>query len=93
MMQINERHHGFRVTRVREIREFGCNLIEMEHEKTGAELAQSSVLNPQVAYGADVITRIQQAVQGKLAFLTQLIRHAMTDLTQTVCDDAGISPL
>ena len=60
--------------------------------KTGAELAQSSVLNPQVAYGADVITRIQQAVQGKLAFLTQLIRHAMTDLTQTVCDDAGISP-
>ena len=60
--------------------------------KTGAELAQSSVLNPQVAYGADVITRIRQAVQGKLAFLTQLIRHAMTDLTQTVCDDAGISP-
>ena len=60
--------------------------------KTGAELAQSSVLNPQVAYGADVITRIQQAVQGKLAFLTQLIRHAMTDLTQKVCDDAGISP-
>ena len=60
--------------------------------KTGAELAQSSVLNPQVAYGADVITRIQQAVQGKLALLTQLIRHAMTDLIQMVCDDAGISP-
>jgi uncharacterized 2Fe-2S/4Fe-4S cluster protein (DUF4445 family) len=50
------------------------------------------VLNPQVAYGADVITRIQQAVQGKFAFLTQLIRHAMTDLIQMVCDDAGISP-
>ena len=60
--------------------------------KTGAELAQSSMLNPQVAYGADVITRIQQAVRGKLALLTQLIRHAMTDLTQKVCDDAGISP-
>ena len=60
--------------------------------KTGRELAQSSMLNPQVAYGADVITRIQQAVRGKLALLTQLIRHAMTDLTQKVCDDAGISP-
>ena len=60
--------------------------------KTGAELAQSSMRNPQVAYGADVINRIQQAVQGKLAFLTQLIRHAMTDLTQRVCADAGISP-
>ena len=60
--------------------------------KTGREMAQSSMLNPQVAYGADVITRIQQAVQGKLALLTQLIRHAMTDLTKKVCDDAGISP-
>ena len=60
--------------------------------KTGAELAQSSMLNPQVAYGADVISRIRQAVQGKLAFLTQLIRHAMADLIQRVCDDAGISP-
>ena len=60
--------------------------------KTGKELAQSSMLNPQVAYGADVINRIQQAVQGKLAQLTQLIRRAMTDLTQTVCEDAGISP-
>lgn len=60
--------------------------------KTGRELAQSSMLNPQVAYGADVITRIQQAVHGKLALLTQLIRHAMTDLIQTVCDDAGVSP-
>ena len=60
--------------------------------KIGRELAQSSMLNPQVAYGADVITRIQQAVQGNLALLTQLIRHAMTDLIQMVCDDAGISP-
>lgn len=66
-----------------------CSLLE---GKTGRELAQSSMLNPQVAYGADVITRIQQAVQGKLALLTQMIRHAMTDLIQMVCDDAGISP-
>ena len=66
-----------------------CSLLE---GKTGRELAQSSMLNPQVAYGADVITRIQQAVQGILAQLTQAIRHAMTDLIQMVCDDAGISP-
>lgn len=38
-MQINERHHGFRVTRVRTLAEFGCQLIEMEHEKSGAQLA------------------------------------------------------
>ncbi len=66
-----------------------CALLD---GKTGRELAKSSMLNPQVAYGADVITRIQQAVRGKLDQLSQLIRHAMTDLTQAVCDDAGISP-
>ena len=38
-MQIHERHHGFRVTRVRTLAEFGCQLIEMEHEKSGAQLA------------------------------------------------------
>ena len=66
-----------------------CTLL---NGKTGAELAKSSMLNPQVAYGADVITRIQAAVQGKAAQLTQLIRHAMTDLTQTVCRFVGILP-
>ena len=60
--------------------------------KTGAELAKSSMLNPQRAFGADVITRIQAALQGKLEQLTQLIRHAMTKLIEAVCDDAGIRP-
>lgn len=59
---------------------------------TGMELAKSSMLNPQVAYGADVITRIQQAVNGNLLQLTQLIRCAMSELTQEVCDCARITP-
>ena len=60
--------------------------------KTGGEIANFSMLNPQVAYGADVISRIQAAVQGKLVQLTQLIRQAMTELTQRVCQAAGIVP-
>lgn len=66
-----------------------CALLD---GKTGEELAKSSMLNPQVAYGADVITRIQAAAQGKLEILTQLIRHAMLDLLQTVCEAANILP-
>ena len=60
--------------------------------KTGAELAKSSMGNPQTAFGADVITRIQKALQGELDRLTDLIRSAMTALIQTVCAEAGISP-
>ena len=38
-MHETERYHGFLVTRVREIKELNCNLIEMVHEKSGAQLA------------------------------------------------------
>ena len=38
-MKEQERLHGFVVTRVRHFTELGGNLIEMEHEKTGAKLA------------------------------------------------------
>ena len=59
---------------------------------TGTELAKSSAINPQVAYGADVISRIQAALRGKLPELTALIREQMTTLIQQVCKAAGISP-
>lgn len=60
--------------------------------KSGTELAKSSMLNPQVAFGADVVTRIRAARQGKRELLTESIRSSMTELTQTVCAKAGISP-
>lgn len=37
-MQMQEHLHGFRVTRVRDMQEFDCKLIELVHEKTGAEV-------------------------------------------------------
>ncbi len=37
-MQMQEQLHGFRVTRVRDMQEFDCKLIELVHEKTGAEV-------------------------------------------------------
>ena len=41
MMNLNEtaEHHGFCVDRVRESKELGGQLVEMHHEKTGAQLA------------------------------------------------------
>ena len=37
-MQIGSRIHGFAVTRIRELKELGARLWELEHEKTGAQL-------------------------------------------------------
>ena len=59
---------------------------------TGAELAKSSVLNPQTVFGADVVSRVQAALRGALAQLTGLIRNAVASLIEDVCQSAGISP-
>ena len=60
--------------------------------KTGDELAKSSAINPQVTFGADVISRIQAALRGELPKLTALIREQMTTLIQQVCKTADILP-
>lgn len=66
-----------------------CYLLDKE---TGKELASASMLNPQSAYGADVLARIQHAKEGKLAELTDMIRTGMETLIRTVCDTMGILP-
>lgn len=58
---------------------------------SGKELAKRSRTNPQIKFGADVITRIQYAVHGRLDALTTAIRNCMADLIREVCFDAGIS--
>ena len=60
--------------------------------KNGAELSKSSMLNPQAAFGADVISRIQSALHGNLKQETETIRIGMSSLIQSVCHDAKITP-
>lgn len=60
--------------------------------KTGETLASSSMLNPQTVFGADVISRIQAALNGEMAAETGAIRKGMTSLIQDVCQTAGIKP-
>lgn len=60
--------------------------------KTGTELARSSMLNPQTAFGADVISRIQAALRGEMEQEVKAIRVGMTAMIQHVCADAHISP-
>ena len=58
----------------------------------GREIASASALNPQIAYGADVITRIREALAGKLEAQRDVIRQKLTELIQEVCRQAEIEP-
>lgn len=59
---------------------------------TGEQLATASLLNPQTPYGADVISRIQAAVDGSLADLQKRITNGVDALVRQLCKDAGRSP-
>lgn len=58
---------------------------------TGGILAQSSCMNPQSQFGADVISRIQHALDGGGEELSSCIRQALRELTGRVCSRAGIA--
>lgn len=66
-----------------------CFLLDGQN---GAELAKSSILNPQTAFGADVISRIQAALRGELVQETKVIRDGMTSLIKQVCEAANVDP-
>ena len=67
-----------------------CYLLD---GKTGAVLAQSSTMNPQAQFGADVISRIQHVLENQGGEAMQAcIRNALEKLTADVAAQAGIHP-
>lgn len=56
----------------------------------GHLLAEASMLNPQTAFGADVISRIQHALNGGASELKACISTALSALTQEAAHKAGI---
>ena len=59
---------------------------------TGETLACDSRRNPQCAYGADVISRIQYAVKNSAAPLTHRIRQCMDDMIRCLCNAVTTQP-
>lgn len=66
-----------------------CYLLQ---EGTGSVLAVCSCVNPQQSFGADVISRIQNALSGEQETLTRLIRGEMENLLQQACKVAAVTP-
>ena len=59
---------------------------------TGRQLSVSSMLNPQAAYGADVISRCEYDTSHEKKELTLLIRSALNSLMLSNAKKAGVSP-
>lgn len=66
-----------------------CYLLE---GSAGRELACAGAANPQAAFGADVISRLQAALRGELPALTAMIRQTAQGLIRSVCARAEIPP-
>lgn len=66
-----------------------CYLLD---GKTGRQLTAVSCLNPQTAYGADVISRCEFAVSdGEELTLTACLRSALSELAQSAAEQCRIS--
>lgn len=64
-----------------------CYLMDL---RTGAELAVASALNPQKAYGDDVISRCDHARSGGLEALQQAVAGEIDALAGRMCAQAGV---
>lgn len=60
--------------------------------RDGSLLASESSLNPQRAFGGDVISRMEAALSGKADELAALIRDCLSALISRAANDAGIPP-
>lgn len=60
--------------------------------RTGALLSKAGCVNPQTQFGADVISRIQYALEGQGKVLSGCIRETLGELTRQAANQANIRP-
>ncbi|MGR3503839.1 ASKHA domain-containing protein [Pseudaestuariivita sp.] len=62
--------------------------------KTGAVLASSGVMNPQIRFGEDLMSRVSYAMMnpGGEKDMTDAVRNAINGLTESIATEAGIAP-
>ncbi len=61
---------------------------------TGRVLASSGIMNPQIRFGEDLMSRVSYSMmnEGGAAEMTSAVREAMDDLTGAIAAEAGIDP-
>ena len=66
-----------------------CHLVNLESGKTVAVAGEG---NAQRSYGADVISRIQASVEGRLGEMAEVIRKQLGEMMESLCREAKVSP-
>lgn len=66
-----------------------CCLMDMG---SGRVLSAMGAANPQVVFGADVISRITASQEGNLDAMSELARDKICSLVEDMCSEAGIDP-
>ncbi len=64
-----------------------CQILD---GKTGKRISRAGALNPQESFGADVVSRIQAAVDGSMEQLTARIREAVAELLKKAAAEAMV---
>ncbi|MBN2033119.1 MAG: DUF4445 domain-containing protein [Deltaproteobacteria bacterium] len=66
-------------------------LVDLEN---GKRLSSKGMMNPQISFGEDVITRIGEALRSleKAAEIQKTVVEALNRLTRELCDEAGCVP-
>lgn len=64
----------------------------MDLEKNDRQVTSVSCLNPQTQYGADVVSRIEYAMNGGAEEIKVCVQKALSDLLEKATETIGISP-
>ena len=67
-------------------------LVARLYDAKGSELAETSRLNPQQRWGADVISRIEAALRGEADALAKAIRHDLDEMLGELVQKANLPP-
>lgn len=62
--------------------------------ETGETIAADGILNPQISYGEDIISRLVFAMEGENQYnrITQTLREGLGKLLQRLCQAAAVEP-
>ena len=62
--------------------------------QNGKVLASAGLMNPQIKYGEDVMSRVSYAMmnEGGAQAMTRAVHEALNELAVTCCADAGVNP-
>ncbi len=66
-------------------------LLDLE---SGSEICSAGMVNPQISYGEDIISRLNYAIHEKKGsrILASLLCEAISDLIKNLCQDGGVLP-